>query len=89
MKKVLIQLIGGQPLPNIFSLLSVVPDEVVNIFTKETQEQHEDIIEWYKKFGNLFGLALMFREYKPVSRHFSELPGDLYGILSGRGAESR
>lgn len=82
MKKVLIQLIGGQPLPNIFSLLSVVPDEVVNIFTKETQEQHEDIIEWYKKFGNLFGLALMFREYKPVSRHFSELPGDLYGILS-------
>lgn len=83
MKKILIQLIGGQTLPNIFSLLSVVPDEVVNIYTKETKEQHEDIVVWCEKFGKGFGLTPLFREYQPVSRKFKELTADLDAIIHG------
>lgn len=81
MKKVLIQLIGGQTLPNIFSLLSVVPDEVVNIYTEKTKEQHEDIVAWCAKFGKSFGLNLLFREYQPVSLVAGELSANIYAIL--------
>lgn len=81
MKKVLIQLIGGQTLPNIFSLLSVVPDEVVNIYTEKTKEQHEDIKAWCDKFGKSFGLNPLFREYQPVSLVAGELSANIYAIL--------
>lgn len=81
MKKVLIQLIGGQTLPNIFSLLSVVPDEVVNIYTDETQEQHEDIKAWCVKFGKSFELNPRFLEYPPVSLVAGELSANIYAVI--------
>lgn len=81
MKKILIQLIGGQTLPNIFSMLSVVPDEVVNIYTEATRKQHEAIMNWCAKFGKDFGLRPVFREYPPVSRDFKTLANQLRETL--------
>lgn len=82
MKKVLIQLIGGQTLPNIFSLLAVVPDVVVNIYTKDTEAQHEAIVAWCNKNGSKFNLNPVFREYPPVSRDFQQLRSNLQSILN-------
>lgn len=82
MKKVLIQLVGGQTLPNIISLLSVVPDEVVNIYTKTTEERHEDIVRWCSKYGRDFGLAPVFPPMDPVSEKFEELIPNLGALLT-------
>lgn len=82
MKKVLIQLIGGQTLPNIFSMIAVVPDVVVNIYTKDTMSQHEAIVAWCEKNGKKFNLNPVFREYPPVSRDFLQLRIELQGILN-------
>lgn len=82
MKKVLIQLVGGQTLPNIISLLSVVPDEVVNIYTKTTEDRHKDIVRWCSKYGRDFGLSPVFPPTDPVSEKFEELIPNLGALLT-------
>lgn len=83
MKKVLIQLVGKQTMPNIISLLSVVPDEVVHIYTKTTKERHEDIVRWCSKHGWNFGLSPVFPPMDPVSERFEELIPNLGALLTG------
>ena len=51
MKRVLIQLLGGQTQPNIFSVLSVLPDEVVNLYTATTEQQRDQIEGWFARYG--------------------------------------
>lgn len=52
MKKILIQLIGGQLLPNIFSMLSLKPDEVHNIYTPRTEVEARRLETWVKKHAD-------------------------------------
>lgn len=73
MKKVLIQLIGGQVLPNIFSILAVKPDVVVNIYTKQTKGQHADIMAWCSKFGPDFEIAPKFAKTDLLDLDFQHL----------------
>lgn len=82
MKKILIQLVGGQTLPNIISLLSVVPDEVVNIYTKTTKDRREDIERWCHKYGRDFGLSPTFLKVDAVSEKFEELIRNLGTLLT-------
>lgn len=75
-------MVGGQTLPNIISLLSVVPDEVVNIYTKTTKDRHEDIVRWCSKYGRDFGVSPAFPRTDPVSEKFEELIPNLRALLT-------
>lgn len=66
MPKVLIQLIGGQTLPNIFPILAVRPERVVNIYTASTEKQHHSIVDWFSQFGKKHKLRPQFAEYSPI-----------------------
>lgn len=63
MKKILIQLIGGQLLPNIFSVLSLKPDEVHNICTPQTEGEARRLAAWLAKYSEKHDLRTISTEY--------------------------
>lgn len=82
MKKILIQLIGEQTLPNIFPILAVCPDVVFNIYTKGTVTMNEAIIAWCHKFRRHFNLNTLFQPLEPVSEEFDNLRKELACIVN-------
>lgn len=81
MKKILIQLIGGQTLPNIFSLLSVEPDRVVHFYTEKTKGRHDDIVHWCETHGAAFGLHPEFAAYAPISERLDIFKKEIADII--------
>lgn len=68
MKKILIQLIGGQLLPNIFSVLSLRPDEVHNICTPQTEGEARRLAAWLAKYSEKHDLRTISTEYSVESQ---------------------
>lgn len=81
MRKVLIQLIGNQTLPNIFPILAICPDRVVNIYTNETENKHKKIKQWCKKYGEKFGINPEFADYGPVGVDMEDTVRSMLPIL--------
>lgn len=81
MKKILIQLIGGQTLPNIFSLISVVPDRVVHVYTEKTMARHDDIVHWCDTHGAAFDLHPEFAAVAPISERLADFKNEIVSII--------
>lgn len=81
MKKILIQLIGGQTLPNIFSLISVVPDRVVHVYTEKTMARHDDIVHWCDTHGAAFDLHPEFAAVAPISERLAEFKKEIAAVI--------
>lgn len=81
MKKILIQLIGGQTLPNIFSLISVEPDRVVHLYTEKTKGRHDDIVHWCETHGEAFGLHPEFAAFAPISERLDIFKKEIADII--------
>lgn len=82
MKKTLIQLIGGQTLPNIFSLISVVPDRVVHLYTEKTMGRHDDIVHWCDTHGAAFDLHPEFAAIAPLSERLADFRKEIAAVIS-------
>lgn len=82
MKKTLIQLIGGQTLPNIFSLISVVPDRVVHLYTEKTMARHDDIVHWCDTHGAAFDLHPEFAAIAPLSERLADFRKEIAAVIS-------
>lgn len=81
MKKILIQLIGEQTLPNIFPILSICPDRVVNIYTQTTAKENIKIIDWCRKYGEKYGARPKFTKSAPIGESLSETQKGIADIL--------
>lgn len=81
MKKILIQLIGGQTLPNIFSLISVEPDRVVHLYTEKTMGRYDDIVHWCETHGEAFGLHPEFAAFAPISERLDIFKKEIADIV--------
>lgn len=81
MRKILVQLIGGQTLPNIFPILSICPDRVVNIYTNVTRDKHRKIVEWVKSYGEEFKVKPEFARYAAIGDSMSEAYAGVRDIL--------
>lgn len=81
MRKILIQLIGEQTLPNIFPILSINPDAVVNIFTDKTRKQHRTIMNWCRQYGEKYNIHPEFIQTAPVKTSLSEIQQGIGRVL--------
>lgn len=81
MRKVLIQLIGQQTLPNIFPILAIQPDRVVNIYTEKTKPRHQKIVEWCSKYSKRFSVTPEFVECFPIRESVKEVDADIARII--------
>lgn len=82
MRKILIQLIGGQTLPNIFPVIAVQPDRVVNIYTQDTEKKHKKIKNWFKTYGEEFNVAAEFAEYTPIPTDINDVYASIKHIMT-------
>lgn len=81
MRKILIQLIGEQTLPNIFPILSINPDAVVNIFTDKTRKQHRTIMNWCRQYGEKYDIHPEFIQTAPIKTSLSEIKQGIGRVL--------
>lgn len=81
MKKILVQLIGDQTLPNILPVLAIRPDVVVNIYTEQTRLKHLKITGWFEKYGDQWDLHPLFLTKAPVGVNLSETQRGIEKIL--------
>lgn len=81
MYKILIQLVGEQTLPNIYPILSICPDRVVNVFTAQTESQHSKIATWCGKYGRKYGVQTTFAQYDPIGISMLDIQRGISGIL--------
>lgn len=81
MRKILIQLIGEQTLPNIFPILSICPDSVVNIYTGKTRKQHSTIMNWCRKYGKQFHINPEFVQTPSVSTSLADIQMGIGKVL--------
>lgn len=82
MRKVLIQLIGHQTLPNIFPILAIQPDRVVNIYTEKTKPRHQKIVEWCRKYAKRFSVTPEFVEPFPIRDSVKDVDADIARIIN-------
>ncbi len=81
MYKILIQLVGEQSLPNIFPILSLHPNRVVNIFTMKTEKIHRKIANWCAEHGKVHGVSPKFVEHEPIGEDLSSVQSGIFRIL--------
>ncbi len=81
MYKILVQLVGEQTLPNIFPILSLKPDMVVNIYTEKTEKRHRKIANWCSKYAKKHGACPKFSKYPPVQEDIKGIQTGIFRIL--------
>lgn len=82
MRKILIQLIGDQTLPNILPVLAISPDRIVNIYTEHTRKKCRKIEEWCKKYGQKYNIHPEFAKLKPIGTSIADTYNGINAVLN-------